>query len=304
VADVAGQLEDARSTLNGRVVRTRVPASPRSLADRIRIARAEVVVGWPSILMEVADAGEQLRVPWVVTFGEVLHPEWMTSIARAFGATVLDMYALREGGHVAWRCPSADGYHVNADSVLVEIVDDDDRPVPAGVAGDVVVTNLWNLTTPFVRYRTADRAAILAGPCSCGIVFPRMTQVEGRTDDWVLTPDGRRVWPFRLGLMTLLGRAFLDAVARYRVVQQAPDRFLVEVQWTEGRRDDLAALIEPVYRRVLDAEVHVEVRDVAGFPSTAGRKFHLVERRFDASPSGAQPAAAQQPGQFRVSDSR
>ena len=44
---------------------------------------------------------------------------------------------------------------------------------------------------PLVRYRTGDLGRMIAEPCACGCLKPRLDKVEGRLDDSVRLPDGR-----------------------------------------------------------------------------------------------------------------
>ena len=53
----------------------------------------------------------------------------------AFGAGVTEFYSSKEAGAIASRCPSGDGYHVNAEAMLFEVVDDQGQPVPPGRSG-------------------------------------------------------------------------------------------------------------------------------------------------------------------------
>ena len=68
-------------------------------------------------------------------------------------------------------------------------------PVPAGTVGDLVCTGLLNADMPLVRYRVGDRGALAPADegCRCGRTLPTLATVEGRVDDVLLTPDGRRI---------------------------------------------------------------------------------------------------------------
>src|SRR5207237_8114237 len=128
---------------------------------------------------------------------------------------------------VGWACPSGSGYRVNADSVVVEVVDRDGRPSAPGERGEVVVTALNNRTTPIVRYRIGDIGVLLVDPCPCGITLPLMGPIEGRSPDWIVGPGGRRISPFRVVLCVLLGREFVNTVRGCALTQRARAAFLL-----------------------------------------------------------------------------
>jgi phenylacetate-CoA ligase len=95
---------------------------------------------------------------------------------------------------LAIQCPEAEHYHVQAEAVLVEIVDDGGRACPPGAVGRVVVTPLHNFATPLIRYHVGDYA--LAGDeCACGRGLPVISRVMGRTRNMVRLPDGASVFP-------------------------------------------------------------------------------------------------------------
>ena len=83
--------------------------------------------------------------------------------------------------------------------------------------------------------------------------------------------------PLRLLLVHFFGRASLEEIRRYRIVQREVDDFLVEVEWKTGRMEPLIALIQPAFSTILRTRVSVEVRDVDHFTSREQHKFKVVE---------------------------
>ena len=243
------------------------------------------------MLLEVADLLGRCPIDTLITDSEVLEPHVRGDLERAFGVSPLDVYDSWEGGFISWQCSERAGYHVNADAVIIEILDDQDRPVPAGEQGDVVITNLWNSTTPMIRYRTGDVAALLPDPCPCGITLPLMSQVEGRRIDWVIKRDGSRVSPLRFGLVDALGHEWEVAVRRYRVVQRTVEDFLIQVEWRSGRRDDLVERIAPVYAMTMGHRVQIEVEDVDRLPRSPSGKLRLVESWVGRTPAHERTSA-------------
>jgi phenylacetate-coenzyme A ligase PaaK-like adenylate-forming protein len=61
------------------------------------------------------------------------------------------------------------------------VVDEKNRPVPAGTPGaKVLVTVLYSRTVPLIRYQLDDSVTLNAGHCPCGRPFQRLSRVEGR----------------------------------------------------------------------------------------------------------------------------
>jgi phenylacetate-coenzyme A ligase PaaK-like adenylate-forming protein len=106
--------------------------------------------------------------------------------------------------------------HLPDDLHYVEPVDEAGRPVPPGTpAAKLLVTNLYNLTEPLIRYEVTDQLVVLPEPCPCGVAMRRIDHVVGRTDDIFTYPGGVRVHP--LTIEAPLGRH--RHVVEYQVIQ-------------------------------------------------------------------------------------
>ncbi len=91
------------------------------------------------------------RLCQVRTFGETLMPDLREACLAAWGATLTDVYSAEEVGYIALQCPAHEHYHVQAESLLVEILDDAGRPCAPGEIGRVVLTTLHNFAMPLIR---------------------------------------------------------------------------------------------------------------------------------------------------------
>ena len=75
---------------------------------------------------------------------------------------------------------------------MIEILDPETgQPVPEGHYGELVLTTLRRRGMPLVRYRTGDLGRMIAEPCACGCLKPRLDKVEGRLDDSVRLSGGK-----------------------------------------------------------------------------------------------------------------
>src|SRR5919109_2310518 len=109
-------LEHAREQTNlfvrGRNTSVLTPASAETLAEQVRSAGPIVLVGYPSVLLEMADVLAHHPVEGVLTFGEVVNEPTRRELEAAFAVTPNDLYASAEGRWISWACPSGSGYHV------------------------------------------------------------------------------------------------------------------------------------------------------------------------------------------------
>jgi phenylacetate-CoA ligase len=132
---------------------------------------------------------------------------------------VVDLYSANEVGYLALQCPEHGRYHEQAESLLLEVLDEAGRPCGPGSTGRVVVTALWNYAMPLIRYEIGDYAEV-AGPCPCGRGLPALGRILGRTRNMIALPTGERIWP-SLGVASMRS---LAPILQCQIVQHALDR--------------------------------------------------------------------------------
>ncbi len=239
--------------------------------------RPEFVYAPPSYLVELAPhwvSRLRGRVPLQVlmTSSEWAPPDMRARLRRDFGAPLLDVYGSTEFKEIAWQCPLAAGYHVNAESVIVEVVDEAGRPVQEGETGEIVVTSLTNRAMPLVRYATGDRARRLEGRCACGRGSPLIDTCEGRVADTVRL--GTRAFsPYELTTAV----EGLPGVLQYRFTQSSPDELDVELVLANAAAPDTLAAVREALATRLGAAGSLRVRRVAEIPRRSSGKRRLVE---------------------------
>jgi len=170
----------------------------------------------------------------------------------------------------ASECPGGQLHQWPEVSIIEILSDTADVAVPAGSVGRVVGTSLLNSEMPLIRYDTGDRAAISPrlDACECGRALPMLDRIEGRSNDLVLTPDGRRVYWLN---PTFYGLPLHEA----QIIQDRVDRLRVLVVPAPGYTPDTArTIVERLQSRLGRLDVQVEV--VKMIPRTSGGKFRSV----------------------------
>ncbi len=138
--------------------------------------------------------GNTLNFRIVVTAGEILDDSTRSFISDRFGAEVYDHYGCEEvGGSIAWECPSHSGYHIDAETLLVEFLRRGE--VVQNEPGEVHVTSFTRVATPIIRYFNGDIATPIDDACPCGRGLPLIGGIQGRIVDFILTEDGQQVSP-------------------------------------------------------------------------------------------------------------
>lgn len=274
--------------LAGRTLRLGADVEPADAAAAIARWAPRVLAGPPHRVLDVGlhlPAGARDLV--VTTHGDTIDPVLRHALTRTFGHPPLDVYGTSEVGLIASQCRHADLYHVQVESVLVELLDDDGHPVPPGGTGEVVVTGLHNPVMPIVRYRTHDRATLADRSCACGHRGQALTSVDGRRVDFASGAAGERISPSRLWLSLHAGDDVVRAVRRYQVHQVADGEIQVRLEVDEAvlGPEQLAA-IAASYRRVA-AGRPVAVQVLPSLAEPGAGKFRLFHSEVPWRPDEA-----------------
>jgi len=148
--------------------------------------------GLAKLALERGERLPSLRQVW--TLGETLSPVQRETIESGLGAQVIDAYSSQEIGYMGLQAPGHTHYLVPAETVRVEILNDDDMPCAPGEQGRVVVTSLHNFVQPLIRYEIGD-LAVPGDACPTGRGLPVIERVLGRSRSLAVAPDGSRFWP-------------------------------------------------------------------------------------------------------------
>ena len=187
---------------------------PTNLADLVRHCQQEGI--------------KLTRLREVETYGETLDPATRALCREEWGVPVADIYSAQELGYIALQCSDHEHYHVQSESALVEILDDQGRPCPPGGVGKVIVTHLHNFATPLIRYDLGDYAEV-GEACVCGRGLPVLNRIMGRVRNMLTLPSGDRLWPFfRVSRFNDIA-----PISQFQFVQKTPQ--LIEVRLVVGR---------------------------------------------------------------------
>ncbi|HSO54507.1 MAG TPA: AMP-binding protein [Actinomycetes bacterium] len=240
---------------------------------------------YPSVAMWLAaeqQAGRLRLAPqMLVTAAELRTPEMTQRLIDAFGVRPFDVYGSTEGLFGS-ECQHHQGIHLFEDTTLVENVDPDGQPVPAGQPGArLLVTNLYNLVQPLLRLEVTDLVTLDPDPCPCGRTLVRVSTIHGRSDDVLslAARDGGRVavHPLHFALLTRDPQ-----VREFQVVQDGPAlRILIVLGQAATASDNRleTRLGQAVAHHLLGLGVHdpqITVERRQELPRSAGGKLKLV----------------------------
>jgi phenylacetate-CoA ligase len=198
-----------------------------------------------------------LSVEAALTLGSGVTDEMREIVRRGLGARMIDRYSSEETGHISIQCPKYNHMHVLTPITYVEIVDENDKRCSVGQPGRVLVTSMQSYGMPLIRYELGDIAE-WGEPCDCGITFPVIRSVLGRTRQLITNPDGRTTFA------RIYARDFEDlkALLEYRFVLHSDGVVVAQLKVSE-EAEGLAAAVTERVQRALGYPYLVRVRYVA-----------------------------------------
>lgn len=204
----------------------------------------------------------------VMTYAESVPPSLRQILRERWGVALADTYSCTEAGTIALQCPRDGHYHVQSESVYVELLDADGRPSAPGEPGRVVITPLHNFAMPLLRYDIGDFAE-WGSPCQCGRGLPVLHTLFGRVRNMARDPSGRLFQP---GFDEAMDKARV-AVRQYQIVQHAPATlemlYVMDRDLTADESDRLTRALG----RGMGYAVHAGFSRVAAIPRSPGGKY-------------------------------
>lgn len=249
--------------------------------DRLCEAQPDYLMTLPSNLRELSFlAAERKTRPVGIeirTFGESVSDELRRLVWESFGVPLIDVYSASETGYLALQCPLGDGcYHINAETVLLEVLDDDGMLCQPGDIGRVVVSVLHNFALPLIRYEVGDYAEV-GGPCSCGRGLPVLTRILGRVRGMAVKPDGSHFWP------SFPGETWMHVapIKQLQLIQTGRDQIEVIFAMERELSDEEEHRLTGTLQTTLGFPYRMICRRVGQIPRSPNGKFEDFISRID-----------------------
>lgn len=237
----------------------------------------EFLVGFPSSVFEICQIAKSKGLKYSgkakVFFptAETVLAEHRQVISEVLGCKLVDQYASSEGAPFILEC-SAGNLHIHPLTGIFEVVDENLNPAQAG---QMLVTSFTTHGTPLIRYRIGDSITLaeVSKQCSCGSIFPLVERIEGRTNDYILSPTHGKV---NLGNISNSTKDTKGIVC-FQLVQNSVDH--IEVKLVINKEFD--AMQESNFisalRERIGKEVHLSINYVDYIDKEKSGKFRIVK---------------------------
>lgn len=245
----------------------------------------EYIHAYPSALFILCECMERnrlhlkARIKAVFCDSETLYSWQRERFETLFGCKVYGIYGHTEGAVCAITYPDSDDLHLLPEVGFTEIIDSDGTPVTTpGGSGEIVVSGFNSTVFPLIRYRTGDIGTISDTPDVSGRHHPRLSQIEGRIQDFVIDRNGQQV-----AIAPALFDYHFDwsGIDRFQIHQKARGELLFRLVLAKTKQPgggDIAARVVSEFGRLLNREFNISAEIVDEIPLTPRGKFRYVEQ--------------------------
>lgn len=264
--------------------------------DTIKRIKPDTIMCVPSFILRLIEYAEENGIDYrnssirrIIGIGEGLREQNFElnmlgrRIKEKWDVELYATYSSTEMGATFSECEYSCGGHVHPELIIVEIIGDDNMPVPDGEYGEVVVTTLGVEGMPLLRFRTGDIAAKRTEQCLCGRNSYRLTPIMGRKNNMIKL-KGTTLYPPAIN--DVLDNA--DYVANYVIYVQesdsGTDEVIVKIGLKYKTEFDAIKNLKDRFRSRIRVAPIVEIMPVEeiqkiNFPAKSRKPIKFIDNR-------------------------
>lgn len=229
------------------------------------------------------EIGDQIQLKKGIIGSERWGEKMRKRIASELGVKLYDIYGLTEvyGPGIGISCDHECGMHYWDDYLYFEIVDPKTGEiVPDGEIGELVITTLCKEGAPLIRYRTHDLTRFLPGECACGLSYPRIDTLIGRTDDMIKV-KGVNIFPSQIDELL---KEIPGASSEYQVMidhLNGKDILTLFVEKEKGTDSEiLEHLIADLFKLKIGISIVVKPVQIGDLPRSEKKSTRIFDNRY------------------------
>lgn len=225
--------------------------------DTIQRIKPDTIMCVPSFILKLIQYAEDHGIDYknssirrVIGIGEGLRDQNFNlnllgnRIKEKWNVDLFATYSSTEMSTTFPECEYGCGGHHHPELIIVEVIGEDNKPVPDGEVGEVVITTLGVESMPLLRFRTGDMASIHTEPCRCGRNSFRISPLVGRKNNMI-----------KLKGTTLYPPAIFDVLDNTEYVEN----YVVTVDYNSAGTDEV--VVKTALRHPIDFDAVKELKD-------------------------------------------
>lgn len=229
------------------------------------------------IAMILREKGVKLHgLTAINTTGNILFPEVRELVEDRFGAKIFDSYSC-EGGPNYFECHTHECYHASMEYGISEILNEELIEVKDGELGRLYTTDLWNYAAPFIRYDSADIVKKSEKSCSCGRNLQGISQVIGRDNDVIISPNGKLL----IAQTFTTYFKYIPEVLQFQIYQKSEKEIEIRLKTVnELLSTELKERILKYWQEYLSFTMEIEIKLMDFIPlSPSGKRRFLIREQ-------------------------
>jgi phenylacetate-CoA ligase len=249
------------------------------ILNLIKRTGVRVVRGYPGSLYILATYLERnndysIKLDSIITTSEPLYPFLRKKIETMFQCKIYDSYSA-EGSPIIFECPTHECYHIAHEVSIVEFLPIENQQI--NDKARMIVTDISNYATPFIRYDVKDIVVPYNSKCSCGREMLSVSMIEGRDTDILITPSGRFLtFYYFAGYFE-----FKDYVDLFQLEQTDSSHFVLHLVTNSNFKQEHLDEVRKDLLVVMGNDVFLEIRLVEDIPLTSSGKRRFLVRNKD-----------------------
>ena len=166
--------------------------------DSILKYKPTYLITVPSFLLKLIEYADShgidyndLGIKGAICIGESLRNQDFSNsiladkIVSKWNIKLFSTYASTEMSTAFTECEHGVGGHHHPELIIVEVLDDENKPVQEGESGELTITTIGVEAMPLIRFKTGDIVKLHTNPCACGRNTLRVGPVVGRKQQMI-----------------------------------------------------------------------------------------------------------------------
>jgi phenylacetate-CoA ligase len=250
------------------------------ILKRLKRDNQYILAGYASSLNVIADIAEKyhfkIKFKSVISFGDKMFSHYRKNIEKVFDCRVYDTYGSAEGFLIGAEY-DLEYMYILSPQTYIEILDDNNRPVPDGAIGNIVVTRLDGYAMPLIRYKIGDLGVLLPKkeyPKERKFQYPLLQKVIGRDTDIVKTRNGKI-----LVVHSFTGIfGYVSEIKQFKIIQKNLDGITIEYIKSDGfKKSLLIGITRKIQFYIEDETFIITFKEVKFIAPTKSGKPQIIE---------------------------
>lgn len=211
---------------------------------------------------------------------ETIYPPQRRNAEAQFGCNIYGGYGMTERAADAVECERHQGYHVNMEYGILELLDENDEPIDRpGVPGRVVGTGFDTYCMPFIRYVTDDIAEYAPNECACKRQSTLIRDFKGRLTELVFSKSGN-VIPLSAVFINIHGE-ITTKIREVKILQERMGELVIYIAIAPGfsEAEVKKELLDEIYKRTTRNEIDAEIIFVDQVSRSGRGKIGFLEQK-------------------------